>query len=426
MRTSLIIVLLTLVLVTSTASPITSKASFSVDAGDISIKEVSVLVDSVEDTLSIDLVADAEVGGQVAEELVFDKGNATTFEQYVHLPPEWADLLNSFIERVDDSILRVLINGSNSSITFSITVKSLLRYILSDEELYTKYMNIYLNGTRPNPCMSLLGRTGFNLYLFIPKELRQLLFSEEAVVRFELRSGLIDEDSLDQIASSIASLPRSNVSVSGTSIAVEQRIEDGASPRVCAPYSKDFWALIGVPRVVFVMPNMPIERGYPVFIQFEVSRAPIEYAEIRYSIPKDVFDAVFPRGSTIDRVSGGYRVVPPESVAEYFYYDNGTVVIRKMDRSISRLFVPQLLLNVTGFGRVDLGNATIHYCLAFTGTCSSATVPVYSLTTGSSSLVIPPPNLSEPGTSIDIKTWALLGLVAIAVMVYTLKKGGRL
>ncbi len=285
---------------------------------------------------------------------------------------------------------------NESGLFLRASIEGLLRYITSDEELFINYMDYSVPSNSSGTCLSVLGRTGFDLSLLIPEELREIIKAVGASsVVFRIVSPYLNESALEEVAQHIPS----QATVYGNTLVITL---DNASVPACVPYENWFWELFGVPRAVATISlYMPYEyeAGRAVVLQFEVEHVPVENATIIYKAPPGLdLSCAYPQ------------------IRQVFCFSNHTTIIFH-DDGITDFFVPQAVLNLTKPGRYDLGKARLTYCSPVTGLCTEADIPVYSFQTGNTTLIISedPADTGDPSYQSPLPL-LMAGAAVIAVV----------
>ena len=280
--------------------------------------------------------------------------------------------------RVSGALLELLdelpgsfgLSRNGSGVFVSVSIKGVLKYITSDEELFINYMNYAIPSNASRTCLQALGRTGFDLGLLIPKGLREIIDSVGAdSVVFEVVSPFLNESALEEVADTVAQHIPGQVTASRNALIITL---GNASGHACVPYEPWFWRLFGVPRAVATIPLYPpdqYETYHLILLQIEVGRIPLKNVTAVYTPPPGL----------IPRCAGGWGTI--------LCYSNETSVSFSTTFSTDH-FTAQANLELMRPGVYELGKVRLTYCLPPPGPCTNAEIPVYSFQTEGTTITV--------------------------------------
>jgi len=290
---------------------------------------------------------------------------------------------------------------NESGVFISVTVRGVLRYIASDEELFISYMNYTVASSSSGTCSSALGRLGFDLDLLIPKELREIIDRVGAGrVVFRIVSPYLDESSLRAIAEEMGRYLRGDVSASGNTLVITL---GSASEHACMPYENWFWKLFGVPRAVAIIPPDSLDRctvySY-ILLKIRVWYVPLRNITAVYTPPTGL----------VPRCAGGWGTV-------VLCHSNKTSIRFSAPYSTER-FVAGANLVAMKPGVYELGKVRLTYCLPTSGLCTGADIPVYVSRTGKTALTVREYQcFSGPDYRFWVETLPVIGAIATLAVV---------
>lgn len=341
----------------------------------------------------------------IAEVVVVVDGPRDSLEIVVHVVGDEPGLQASVSGALLDMLGRVpgsfSMTRNGSGLFIRASVNGLLKYIAADKELFIAYMDYSVPSNSSRSCLSVLGRTGFDLGLLIPEKLRGIMGTAGTdKVVFRIVSPYLNASALEEAAGTIAPHLPGGVAVSENALVLTL---DDASGHACVPYEAWFWKLFGVPRAVAIIPPDSLDRctvySY-ILLKIRVWYVPLRNITAVYTPPTGL----------VPRYAGGWGTV-------VLCHSNKTSIRFSAPYSTER-FVAGANLVAMKPGVYELGKVRLTYCLPTSGLCTGADIPVYVSRTGKTALTVREYQcFSGPDYRFWVETLPVIGAIATLAVV---------